>query len=356
MLLKSFIEIKKKYRQKLFLVLIGEGHLEKKSGGLWSDFNGEVDVIIYDKPINETTLGNGDNGVKIGYKHLKSIIYKGKVIAENGRFSFSFIVPKDISYNIQRGKFSFYAQNGIEDGAGYNQDVYIGGSSDTAADDDTPPTVKMFLNTRKFINGGVTNENPYLIADLYDDHGINLSLSGVGRTLLLTIDKGTENEKEIILNDYYTSKTGTYKEGSIGYQFNNLKPGRHHLHLKVWDTYNNSGEAELYFIVGEITNEFQILALRSIPNPFQNAPKIIFDHNRPGTDLTIKTELFSNTGAMVLNHSQIVYNAESTLEIALDANENWVNYLRPGLYILRFTVTTSNGETRTETLKIVYTP
>ena len=30
MLLKSFIEIKKKYKKKLFLVLIGEGHLEKK--------------------------------------------------------------------------------------------------------------------------------------------------------------------------------------------------------------------------------------------------------------------------------------------------------------------------------------
>ena len=30
MLLKSFVEIKKKYKKKLFLVLIGEGHLEKK--------------------------------------------------------------------------------------------------------------------------------------------------------------------------------------------------------------------------------------------------------------------------------------------------------------------------------------
>jgi len=341
---------------KALSLVVGKGHLEKSSGGLWSNFNGEVDVVIYDKPISETTLGNGDNGVKIGYKHLKSIIYKGKVIAENGRFSFSFIVPKDISYNIQLGKFSFYAQNAVEDGNGYNRDIYIGGSSDTAADDDIAPTVTMFLNTRKFINGGVTDENPYFIADLFDDHGINLSLSGVGRTLLLTIDKGTADEKEIILNDYYTSKTGTYKEGSIGYQFNNLKPGRHHLHLKVWDTYNNSGEGELYFIVGEVTNEFKVLALRSVPNPFQNAPKIIFDHNRPGTDLTIKTELFSNTGAMVLNHTQTIQNCESTLEVAVDNDENWVNYLKPGLYILRFTVTTSNGEKKTETLKIVYTP
>lgn len=329
------------------------GHLEKRTGGLWNDFNGLVDVTIFDKPIEEKTLDNGSHGLSVEYEHLRSIIFSGRVMATNGKFDFSFVVPKDINYSVAEAKVSLYAHNNIEDAAGSYTEIKVGGANLDPDEDDKGPEIKLFLDSRDFINGGFTSENPVLIADLYDDHGINLSSSGIGRDLLVTIDKGTDLEKRFVVNDFYTSSPGSYKQGEINYALKELQEGNHTLHLKVWDTYNNSSEASIKFVVGEKSDQFNIYSVRTIPNPFSSLPTIILDHNRSESDLSISNELFDSKGTVVLKHQMKVYHASNNVNLKLSNNDNWYNGLRPGVYILRTVVTTSNGETKTHTSRLV---
>jgi len=331
-----------------------EGHLEKNNQ-MWNTFNGEIDIIVFDKPSEFKTLANGDNSRPINFKDQRSIIYRGKTQVINGKFRIIFMVPKDINYQIGKGKISMYAHNNEEDAAGVYNDIIIGGSNTDFAIDNTVPEVKIFLNSKKFINGGVTNENPLFLADLFDGNGINLSSSGIGRGIILTLDKGTKNEKQYVLNDFYTSAIGDFQNGTIAYQLTALSAGRHTLHLKVWDTYNNSAEASIYFIVGESKAEFDILKLRSVPNPFSIIPNLIVDHNRPNSDLTLKNELIASNGVMVLSHTHIIYDASNSISLKLSENNDWTNLIKPGVYILRSTISTSNGETKTVIEKIVYT-
>jgi hypothetical protein len=329
------------------------GHLERRSGGLWSTFNGTVDITIYDKPIDEKTLGNGTNGVEVDYKHLRSIIYSGKVEATNGKFNFSFVVPKDINYNVGNAKISLYAHNEVEDAAGNNITIKVGGANENPDEDDLGPEIKLYMDSRNFVNGGFTSENPTLIADLYDDHGINLSSSGIGRDLLVTIDKGTDFEQKFVVNDFYSSASGSYKKGEVLYALKELSKGNHTLHLKAWDTYNNSSEASIKFVVGDKSDQFNIYNVRSIPNPFTSKPTIILDHNRSGYDLKITNELFDSRGNKVLSHQMEVNNAASNVNLQLSNNDNWYNKISSGVYILRTIVTTSIGETKTITTRLI---
>ena len=145
------------------------------------------------------------------------------------------------------------------------------------------------------------------------------------------------------------------EKGEIAYQLNNLSPGSHSLHLKVWDTYNNSSEAGINFVVGKKSDEFEIYTIRTVPNPFTSRPQIMIDHNRPNTDIVIGSQLIDMTGKQIFNHSQTVYNASQHIEFVLNEDENWVSALKSGMYILRCTLSTSNGETKSFTEKIIYT-
>lgn len=58
----------------------------------------------------------------------KNVLYKGKASVVNGEFSYTFIVPKDIAYQVGRGRLSYYAHNGSQDASGYYDSLLIGGS------------------------------------------------------------------------------------------------------------------------------------------------------------------------------------------------------------------------------------
>ena len=58
--------------------------------------------------------------VKLDFKTLGEIIFKGQASVTNGQFEFDFVVPRDIGIPVGSGKVSFYAKNEtlLEDQAG----------------------------------------------------------------------------------------------------------------------------------------------------------------------------------------------------------------------------------------------
>ena len=67
------------------------------------------------------------------------------------------------------------------------------------------------MNDESFVSGGITNENPTLIAKLFDENGINTA-SGVGHDIVALLDGDETNP--FILNDYYIADVDSYQIGS----------------------------------------------------------------------------------------------------------------------------------------------
>ena len=130
------------------------GRITDKTNNLLSGFNGTVFPTIFDKPKALTTLGNDPGSSIKSFFVQNNILYKGQATVTNGLFKFTFVLPKDINYSVAKGKISYYANNATEDATGFDTDVYIGGSSSTAIDDNRGPDISPFMNDEKFVNGG----------------------------------------------------------------------------------------------------------------------------------------------------------------------------------------------------------
>jgi hypothetical protein len=326
------------------------GELQDQQGNKLSTFQGYLFPIVFDKPSHFMTLGNDPTSYPFSFFVQKNALYKGKVSVKNGEWAFTFIAPKDIAYQYGYGKLSFYAKNENTDAAGYYVDVVVGGYNQDAEPDLVGPTIRMYMNDDSFVNNGITDENPVLLAYLWDDFGINTVGSGIGHDILATLDGESTS---YVLNDYYESELDDYQRGSIHYPFYNLNTGNHTLNLKVWDIHNNSASADLDFIVAN-SESMAIEQLINYPNPFFTSTTFAFEHNQQNGDLEIIIQVFSLNGELVKTISDIYfsegYKYKSVEWAGTDDNGN---ELRAGMYVYRVLVKNQEGSITQETSKLI---
>ena len=89
-----------------------EGEVLDANGTLASGFSGSLYSTVLDSRDSITTLGNnivGDSPRIFQYEDYPNTIYVGQDSVRDGKFSFSFMVPKDISYSGKEGKLNLYA-------------------------------------------------------------------------------------------------------------------------------------------------------------------------------------------------------------------------------------------------------
>ncbi|MFM9052428.1 MAG: type IX secretion system sortase PorU, partial [Bacteroidota bacterium] len=332
------------------------GEVTDNAGARLNDFNGIITPTVYDKWTTYYTLGNdesisSDPSYSQPFRAQRNIIYKGKVSATNGAFTFSFVVPKDIQFQYGFGKISYYAQNGLKDATGYDTLFYVGGFDDTGASDDNGPSVKLFMNDEKFINGSMTDEKPTLLALVSDSSGINAVGSGIGHEMTAILDG--DPEKLVVLNDFYQNDLNSYQSGRVSYPYQDLTPGPHNLKFKVWDVYNNSSEATLDFIVAESAD----LALEHVlnyPNPFTTNTRFIFEHNRPGTNLNAQVQIFTISGKLIKTVSgQIFSEGFRSDELTWDGLDDYGDRIGKGVYLYKLKVRTPEGSSAEKIEKLV---
>ncbi len=325
------------------------GELQDNNGNKLTGFNGTLYPTIFDKPFPYTTLGNDYNSFPATFYIQKNPLYKGKASIENGEWSFSFIVPKDIAYQYGFGKFSYYAKNEDTDAAGYFLDVVVGGYNAFAAADDQGPVIKLYMNDESFVFGGLTDQDPILLADIFDESGINTVGSGIGHDIVATID----NESNFILNDYYEASLNDYRYGAVEYPFFDLNNGWHSLTIRVWDVYNNSSEAYTEFVVAE-SSEMALNYLMNYPNPFKTGTVFSFEHNQSQEPIEVKIEIFSITGQLVKTISDI-YNSGGYKykSFKWDGCDESGGKLNQGIYVYRVIVQNSDGTVSHDNNKLV---
>jgi hypothetical protein len=326
------------------------GEVQYDGGVTATDFDGEVFTTVFDKASSIQTIGDNVAQTRV-FELQKNQIYSGKVIVDDGKFSFSFIVPKDISYDYGQGKISYYARSAETDANGYDNSIVIGGFNPIAAIDEEGPEIDLFMNDRKFISGSITDQNPVLLADLSDQSGINTVGNGIGHDITLVLDDNTQTP--MILNEYYVADLNTYKSGVISYPLHDLSEGRHHLTLKVWDVYNNSSEAVISFVVSN-DDQYEMLNLYNYPNPFKTFTTFTFESNRANTEVDLQLMIFNMYGRQVKTIDQTLYISGYRSEpVVWDGTDDGGAKCSAGMYVYRLVATLPDGTQATETSKLV---
>jgi len=328
-----------------------EGFVKDETGNKLTDFNGEMFSSVYDKKTQILTYG--DENPPYTFYVRNNVIFNGKSSIENGNFEFEFMVPKDIAYRYGFGKISYYF-NDLEntDGNGYYQDIIVGGLDENAKPDTEGPTIKLYLNDTTFLPGGITNQNPVLLAFVSDSSGINTTGSGIGHDIVTVINE--DKALTYVLNDYYEADKNRYNKGVIAYPISNLSDGEHSLSFKVWDVYNNSSIAYLDFLVIS-AEQLVIENLMNYPNPFVNETNFVFDHNQSGNEIDVLIEIFRLDGKIVKRLNVRLYPEGHRSEpITWDGSTDSNGKIGGGFYVYRVTARNEGGSEGSDQSKLIY--
>lgn len=322
-----------------------EGHIE----GL-TNFEGILTATLYDKT-EELTCRNNGNVADEAFKYTErtKIVFNGSDSIKDGRFKIFIPIPRDISYSNESGRLSLYAvsNNAQVEARGYCENFHLNGTKEGENNDSIGPKIFLYLNEEEFPNGGITNPHPLFVAKLSDESGINATGTSLGHDLELIIDGKTNNL--IVLNDYFTYDFGSYQEGTITYQLENLEPGLHTLSLRAWDHNNNSSTATLDFVVGNAPQQGK--KLYATMNPARSFTQFVANIDEQHIDGSITFEVYTTNGQKVWEKSQMLHTTYATQQWGLTTNSG--TPLPKGLYIFRAKVSSPNGTEELEGERII---
>ena len=323
------------------------GEVLDENNNVLPTYNGEIAVNIFDKNITSSTLRNDNVEALVNlpnvtaptmpFVKLGETVFRGNASVVNGKFEFGFVVPRDIRIPVDNGRISFYAKRNqlYLDKTGYNTDIKIGGINADAAVDNIGPRVKLYMNDETFVNGGITNRAPFLLAILEDENGINTA-SGIGHDIVGILDGDESNP--YIMNDYYETEVDDYTRGRVYFPYRNLEPGLHTIVFKAWDVYNNPITAEIQFIV--VGDEgITLKNVLNYPNPFVSYTEFWFSHNRPFEPLNVQVQVMTITGKIVWTRNQTVMtDGFLSREITWDGKDDFGDKIGKGVYVYKLTV------------------
>ncbi len=317
------------------------GCILTETGDTATWFNGKVQVTILDKMQTLLTKDNDQPTASkktiIEFVDYPNTIFKGEARVENGLFTSTFMMPKDIKYNFDFARIVYYAQDTItyEEAIGHFEDFVVGGSSNVMIQDSVGPELRLFINNPAFQNGGKTNEYPHFYAEVYDENGINTVGSGIGHDLQLMLDG--DPTRSFVLNNYFTAQTNSYQAGLVSYRLPEMTEGHHSLSFRAWDLLNNSSTATLDF---EVVKGYavQIFSVMTYPNPVRSDSMLTFvvQHDKPDDILQVRYMIYDMSGRKVWEHTQ-----QGSGQLTVNAADA---RLTPGIYVYRVELKTANQD------------
>ena len=328
------------------------GVITDADGNKSDDFNGVVHFTLFDKPVDRKTLNNSGNSPPVPYRTQTSTLHKGKASVHGGEFELSFVMPNNINYQYGFGKISYFA--GSDDGktfaAGTFREVIVGGSVPGTGSTEGPK-IQLFMNDAHFRDGGVTDQNPLLIARLQSATGINTSNEGIGHQITATLSH--DPSKVYTLNRYYETDLDSYSSGVVQYRFTNLPEGAYELWFTASDLENNRSQQSIRFNVTN-SSQLQIKNLNNYPNPFTDNTRIYFEFNMPDTEIELELQIFDISGRLLRSIRQsLVSEGFTSGEFEWDRRDAGGNRLNAGIYPYRVILRTEKGQVVQESSRMV---
>ncbi len=325
------------------------GYVTGADGQIQTGFNGTMHFSLFDKAREAETLNNDGNAPPMTFTTQNSILYKGKTTVDNGEFEISFMMPRDINYQYGFGKMSYYAYADDGAAAGAFEKVVVGGS-ESPAEDNLGPEIRLFMNDISFRDGGMTDQSPLLIAYLQDEHGINTSNEGIGHGITAVLNSNPD--LTFYLNPYYEADLNSHNKGVVTYRFNDLPVGNYDLLFTAWDLENNPSQANLRFRVAK-SSVLQIDKLYNYPNPFSEVTNIYFEYNMPDTEIQLELQIFDMSGRLLRSMKQSLFSPGYTSgQFHWDGHDANGNRMKAGIYPYRVILRTQTGQTVWQTSKM----
>ncbi|RNC86175.1 MAG: hypothetical protein ED557_04880 [Balneola sp.] len=341
------------------------GNIKNVEGEIESSFNGEVTITLFDAPRTVSIPSdrewleepddcylNQNTALECTYKAENDILFKGKTIAENGEYSITLVIPKDISFSPENGRILIYAKDGNTTAGGSFTDVIFNGVNSLAVNDGNGPELDVYLNDQTFINGSLTTSAPTLIVELSDSSGINTTGTGVGHEIIATID--TKPQQTYVLNDFFEGTLNDYRSGRIEYPLEEIPEGNYALKVRAWDVHNNPSENEIFFEVAS-NQDLVVDNVYNYPNPMNNVTSFTFEHNQQGNPLDVDINIYTLSGKPVQRIQEYIppsNTLSSYASIPWNGRDRDNDRLGNGTYIYVLRVTTDTPEGRKTTEKI----
>lgn len=329
-----------------------KGHVGSQNSVL-SSFNGNVNVVVYDKLTLRNTKGNPNSSWATTFKDYPTVVYSGNAEVVDGQFSFNFIVPADIRCNYGNGRIVYYAYDSADsiDVSGSTSDFIIGGVSDSIPSDSVGPVIKAYINSSAFRSGDVVGSNPVFVAEVSDENGINASGVGVGHDITLSVN-GADNE---ILNDYFSYSMRSSSNGRVVYPLSSLPDGVYTLTFKVWDLLNNSSTQSLSFrVVSGISTH--INQISAYPSPAEDFTTIKVCYDRPLTDVDYTVSIYNLNGVLLNSFSGSDNTSDAVLSLQWNLTDAAGRRVEPGVYVCRVDVKMKDGDSVGSAAKVVVLP
>lgn len=331
------------------------GHIADASGSLMSGFNGVLSSRLFDSENTVTCLNQAKKTVDeqpFEFRSRDKVLFNGVDSICNGRFSFTFAVPVDISYSNEGGRAVFYAVSNDRqyEANGYCEDFLIGGSSDELAGDTIGPKIQAWLNTDNFVYGDKVNATPYFVATLEDESGINTANNGIGHNLELVIDGNPKTTYN--LNDYYVNEFGDFRRGSVAFSIPALPAGAHTLQFRAWDVLNNFSTTELAFNVDPVLQP-RLTSLAVTNNPAREQTTFLLQYDRPGSTCMFTIEVFDFSGRLLWTHTENGVSTTGLYTVPWNLTTGGGMPLSTGVYLYRATVSCDGSKEATQAQKLV---
>ena len=324
------------------------GHITQPNRqGIDEGFNGILTARIYDRDVTITCKKNDTETTRAFTYHTRpNKVYEGSARVENGEFTLSFIVPRNISYTEDPGRVVFYAisDDKSREVNGTNEQFYLKGTADSDVDDTEGPQITMYLNEPDFPDGGIVGSDPTFIVELDDISGINFNGLSIGHNLELIIDDDIDHI--ITLNDYFNYYLGSLTTGQVSYPLTGLSQGWHTLTFRAWDLLDNASTQTLTFFVREgIPNNFDI-------NAVQNADgasiELTVSFGTPTSGGLLEVEIYDVVGRRIWLNRQHVDNGTTYYSTTWDLQDYGNRAVPSGLYIYRAVLSGNNGKSKTK--------
>ena len=340
---------------KAFEKITIKGKVNTPEGVIADDFNGLLSVSVFDSQTQITTLDNNGTGKTFTYADYPNIIYIGNDSVQNGEFTFSFSVPKDISYSNQNGKINLYAvdESNNKEANGSYKNFTVNGTAEIVEADESGPDIRaIYLNTTDFKDGDKVNETPLFTAIVWDESGINVGGGSIGHDLMLTIDNNPVLSYS--LNSYYKTHLDGYDgEGIVKFSIPQLESGNHTAEFKVWDIHNNSSSQTFSFVV---TDNYKpsIVKLTAGPSPARDYVNFIISHDLPESLINVEIQVFDMSGRLLWKHEE---SGSSEMFDYYRVQWNLTNgagaRLRPGIYVYRAVIKSDKSTEVSKSNKLI---
>lgn len=313
-----------------------------------TSFNGVATVSLFDGKRNITMTDDDVYKTVNKFSLPGALLARGSFRVVNGRFSATFIVPKDIAFSPNQARVHGYAySDDRRTGRGVATNVVVDGVSDEQHDDDDGPDIAIFIDSRLFVEGQVVRANPILIVDLNDASGINAAGVGVGHDIEASFDNGSLIQ---VLTDNFTTSLDNPRAGTTSRQIFGLGPGYHTVEVRAWDVLNNVQTAQTSFRILESDGEINASWLMNYPNPFSGSTTIRYHHNAPRPFMAT-VSIYDVQGRKIIGRTMTERDMQ-TAEFSWDGRDSDGLPVNSGVYICTVEIRLDSGETGIVTGKL----